>query len=123
MKIQGTNSAQNQPSKSLQKGKADGTFQTMLDAGIDAVHDNNASDQQSSSSNEQRWQLVKEAANLLDQALEQLSSGEKPTDELLSTIEQLRTELHQNRGDTTEALHQADTMLAIEAERIHSLSA
>jgi len=123
MKIQGTNSTQSQASKSLKKGKADGTFQSMLEAGIDAVNTNALLDQYSDKSSEQRWQLVEEAANLLDQALEQLSTGEKPTKEMLTTIQQLRLELHQNRGEASEALKQADTLLAIEAERIHSLSA
>jgi len=123
MKIQGTSSTQSQPSKSLKKGKADGTFQSILEAGIDAVDGKSPSDQRSGHDAEQRWLLVEEAADILDQALEQLSAGEKPTDEMLNTIQKLRSELHQQRGETTEALKQADTMLAIEAERIHSLSA
>jgi len=121
MKIHGTSSTQSQPSKSLKKGKADGTFQSMLEAGIDAVDANTTSDQHDGKETMQRWQLVEDAANLLDQALEQLSSGEKPAEELLNTIQQLRSELHQNRGETTKELNQADTLLAIEAERIHSL--
>jgi len=124
MKIQGPTSPQSQPSQSLKKGKSAGTFQTLLEAGIDATQSTSSSEQQDNrqGSSQQRWQLVEEAATLLDQALEQLAAGEKPAEEVLSSIQKLRTQLHQHRGEANDELHQADAMLAVEAERIHSLN-
>lgn len=124
MKIQGPSSPQSQPSQSLKKGKASGTFQTILETEIDATRNSSSSEQQTSGegSSQQRWQLVEEAAALLDQALKQLAAGEKPAEEVLSSIQKLRTQLHQHTGETDDEFHQADTMLAVEAERIHSLN-
>jgi len=125
MKIQGPASPQNQPSQSLKKGKSAETFQALLDTEIDAVQGKSSPEQSNNghASAQQRWQLVEEAASLLDQALEQLSDGEKPAEEVLNSIQKLRTQLHQHRGETDDELHQADAMLAVEAERIHSLNA
>ena len=124
MKIQGPTSPQSQPSKSLKKGKAAGTFQTLLETEIDATQNKLSSEQRDSrqGSSQQRWQLVEEAATLLDQALEQLAVGEKPAEEVLNSIQKLRTQLQQQTGETSDELHQADAMLAVEAERIHSLN-
>lgn len=124
MKIQGPTSPQSQSSQSLKKGKATGTFQTLLDTEIDATRSKSPSEQRDNSEAPalQRWQLVEEAATLLDQALEQLAAGEKPAEDVLNSIQKLRSQLHQQSGETSVELQQADAILAVEAERIHSLN-
>ncbi len=124
MKIQGPLSLKSQPAQSSKKSKVDGSFHTFLEAEIAGAgkNDSPVSSDERQASGKSQAQIVEEAAQLLDQALEQLAAGEKPAEQVITSIQQLRTQLHRQPGDTTEALHQADTMLAVEAERIHRLN-
>jgi glutathione S-transferase len=124
MKIQGPSSLQNRPAQSLKKGKTGDAFQTLLETEIDASQSITSPGQHKDrqQTSRQQWQLVEEAALLLDQALEQLAAGEKPAEEVLTSIQRLRTQLHQHAGEAGDELTQADAMLAVEAERIHSLN-
>ena len=122
MKIEGPSSLKNQPTKSSKKSKVDGSFHTFLEAEIAGVRKNDSPDtaQEQAYSGRDQAELVEEAAKLLDQAMEQLSAGEKPADQVLTSIQQLRTQLQ--AGTSHETIRQADTMLAVEAERIHTLN-
>jgi len=124
MKIQGPSSLKSQPTQSSKKSKVDGSFHTFLEAEIAGVgkKDSPVSNNERQGSGRSQAEIVEEAAQLLDKALKQLAAGEKPAEQVISSIQQLRTQLQQQPGETTEALHQADTMLAVEAERIHSLN-
>ena len=124
MKIEGPSSLKNQPATSSKKSKVDGSFHTFLEAEIAGVQKNDSpvSEHGGEHSGSNQAQLVEEAAKLLDQALEQLSAGEKPAEQVLSSIQQLRTQLHQQPGTSHETIEQADTILAVEAERIHTLN-
>jgi len=68
------------------------------------------------------WQALEDSVDLLDRAMQCIEDGGSPSPQLISDIEQLRCRLHQqvSAGDSTE-LRQADTLLAVEAERIRSM--
>jgi len=124
MKVQGPTSPQSQSSKNLKKVNSNGTFQTFLETEIAGTQNKTPSEkqEQKQADPQQRWQLVEEAAALLDHALEQLAAGEKPADDILNSIQQLRTQLYQHSDQKDDALNQADAILAVEAERIHFLN-
>lgn len=124
MKVQGPSRLKNRPATNSKKSNVDGSFHTFLEAEIAGIQkkDTPVSGNEREHPDQNQAQLLDKAARLLDQTLEQLAAGEKPTEQLISSIQRLRTQLHQQTGTPDEILHQADTMLAVEAERIHTLN-
>ena len=124
MKIHGPSSLKNQPTQGSKKSKVNSPFHTFLEAEIAGIKKDATSTEENfhPHSEGRQAQLVEEAARLLDHALEQLTHGEKPGEEILSSIQQLRRELHhQQQGEVDESLQQANTLLAVEVERLNNL--
>ena len=119
MKIDGPSGIKGQPTQSTRKGKTNGAFHTFLEAEIAATRKNDsATDQPPQQSGDQNAsRLMEEAATLLDQALQNIEAGEKPAAEVLAGIQHLREQLHRQGGG-----NDAQTMLAVEAERIRALN-
>ncbi len=69
------------------------------------------------------WRTLEESITLLDDAMRHIESGHPPSAELLHDIEQLRSQLRQqvSSGQSNHDLNQADTLLAVEAERIRAM--
>ena len=113
-----------QPSARSQttRKSSDVNFASMLQAEMDEVTPvaSNTSQQQSSPPQKQTHELIEEVTDLLDQALHQLDAGEAPGDEVLNAIVQLRSQLQQ-QPNSSQTLEQAQTILAVESERVRSL--
>jgi len=75
------------------------------------------------SSMQHAWQDLEDSVALLDRAMQCIEGGGSPPPQLVSDIERLRRRLHQqvNAGAGGTELRQADTLLAVEAERIRSM--
>jgi len=85
-------------------------------------------DPPSDQANHDAWHTLEESISLLDHALQHLESGHPPSPALLQEIESLRSQLRQHaqssrlsHGEAHQTLNQADTLLAVEAERIRAM--
>lgn len=110
--------------KAKRKGES-GLFKSMFESEITEASNSDTPQQSSPSrdSSETAWHSLEEGVSLLDQAMLSLESGEMPSEQLIQNIDQLRTQLKSqlSSGKHSSELQQADTLLAVEAERIRSL--
>ena len=69
------------------------------------------------------WQTLEQSVSLLDRAMQRVEEGNIPSPELIQDIEQMRAKLRQQlqAGSHNHELNQADTLLAVEAERIRAM--
>jgi hypothetical protein len=114
--------------KTSRSGNSGTVFGTMLESEIgqlqpagSAVDEQPQPQQQSTA---EAWQALEESVTLLDQAMQSIEAGDAPSPQLIRDIEQLRGLLRQQVSSgsaTTSELKQADTLLAVEAERIRSM--
>ncbi|MDQ6993059.1 MAG: hypothetical protein Q9M31_06250 [Mariprofundus sp.] len=123
MKIQRNMPISGKSVKKQSASRTDGAFKALFDGEISEVK---APEEEAHSgqhaNQEQAWKSLQESITMLDKAVECLTAGEAPTEELLENIEQLRTTLHQQLiPGSDQSLAQAETLLAVEAERIRSL--
>jgi len=72
---------------------------------------------------QEAWRTLESSVFLLDEAMHCIESGDNPPHTLIHDIEQLRALLRQQVGSGNAALElkQADTLLAVEAERIRTM--
>ncbi|MDX8396388.1 MAG: hypothetical protein R8K22_08250 [Mariprofundaceae bacterium] len=122
MKIQGTGKVQGQKIASGKKARSDGAFQSLLNAEMTTEETTKTSENQQKKPDKKQASIVlEEAVHVLDQTLKQLESGNIPDNQTLDTIQQLRIRLQEQNTSNASELQQADTLLAVEAERIKSL--
>lgn len=110
-------------SKKAGRSSADGVFKNLLDAGMQEIQTVQQAEEQptpQSGGGGNALQALEESVSLLDRAMECLESGENPTPELLQDIQQLRRQVRQQLGAEGQN-SEADTLLAVEAERIRSM--
>jgi len=122
MKIHNNLPVNSKTTRKNARSNSGGVFNTLLESEINqtqAVHESAAETGQGSTQHD--WQALEDSVALLDRAMQCIEDGGSPPPQLVSDIEQLRSRLHQqvNAGDTE--LRQADTLLAVEAERIRSM--
>jgi len=72
---------------------------------------------------QEAWHTLEESVSLLDEAMHCIESGDNPPQKLIHDIEHLRALLRQQvaSGSAALELRQADTLLAVEAERIRAM--
>jgi len=72
---------------------------------------------------QEAWHTLEESVSLLDEAMHCIEAGDNPPQQLIQDIEQLRTLLRRQvaSGSSALELKQADTLLAVEAERIRAM--
>ncbi|MBL4775036.1 MAG: hypothetical protein JKY87_03140 [Mariprofundus sp.] len=72
---------------------------------------------------QEAWHTLETSVSLLDEAMHCIESGDNPPQQLIHDIEQLRALLRQqvSSGNAALELKQADTLLAVEAERIRAM--
>ncbi|NWF37696.1 hypothetical protein F3F96_00890 [Mariprofundus sp. NF] len=124
MKIHNNLPVSGQTTRKTKQSSATGVFQTLFDAEVSDSHEIENADQAATHEPEKRaWQALNESVILLDQAMQCLESGNAPTAQMISDIEQLRGQVQQHLSANTQnkELREADTLLAVEAERIRSL--
>ncbi|TLS68965.1 hypothetical protein FE236_09850 [Mariprofundus erugo] len=124
MKIQNNLPITGKQTRKVSSGRTDGVFQSLFEAEVNDVRpvtDEPAREERQEA--EFAWKTLQESVSLLDRAMQHLESGDAPSQQLLDDIEQLRSRLHQQLppGADSKALSQAETLLAVEAQRIRSL--
>lgn len=118
--------------KTMQKTKrssSTGAFGQLLD-----IQDKSTAENKHQHSNEKQttpeqapmqeaWNTLEESVSLLDEAMHCIESGDNPPKQLIHDIEHLRSLLRQQiaTGSAALELRQADTLLAVEAERIRAM--
>jgi len=125
MKITNQPPIQGTTSQKSGKKSTHGAFQTLLESELAALPVQGTTPEATpESGSRQTWQALQDSVALLDQAMLCLESGEQPPDQLLHDIEQLRSQVKRQSAIASDAneLHQADTILAVEAARIRSLN-
>lgn len=124
MKIHNNSPVSGQTARKTTKSDSKGVFKTLLDAEINETHEIEATvHEQQQKPEERAWHALNESVTLLDQAMKHLESGKAPTRQMMIDIEQLRSEVQQHLSGSAQSheLREADTLLAVEAERIRSL--
>jgi len=127
MKIHNNSPVSGQSSSKIKKSSSNGVFGTLLEAEIGEAHRTDSTDGSapvtSQAPEQEAWKALNESISLLDQAMKSLESGEAPSKQMMQDIEQLRSQVqqHLSSGPHNHKLREADTMLAVEAERIRSL--
>ena len=124
MKVHKNLPVSGQTTQKTKQTSSNGVFKTMLESEMSAVQQvENQPHQDPQHSAEQSWKALQESISLLDQAMQCLESGDMPTTQIIDNIDLLRSQLRQQLASNTASneLRDADTLLAVEAERIRSL--
>lgn len=107
------------------KSRSGSVFHTLFEAEVADVVQTTGEQQapDKRSSQDQAWRALEDSVFLLDEAMQCLESGHAPTQQLVDSIDQLRTALHQQlaSGSDTRDLTQAEILLAVEIERMRAL--
>jgi len=124
MKIQNSQPISSKNLRSSKRSSNDGAFDKILAAEINpaqAVAEKQPRESQHPM--KEAWQTLEASVSLLDKAMLALEHGNNPSAQLMQDIEQLRGQLRQQvtSGRSADELKQADTLLAVEAERIRSM--
>jgi len=124
MKVHNNLPINGQTTQKAKRARSDGVFKNLLDAEMADVQPVSNQQQEAPHSNkEQTRQALQESVSLLDQAMRCLEAGNPPSSQLIDDIDHLRSQLRQQLSSDLSAgdLQQADTLLAVEAERIRSM--
>jgi len=124
MKVHNNLPISGQTTQNSKRSRSDGVFKNLLDAEMSDVQPvSNQHQEAPQDDKKQTWQALQESVSLLDQAMQCLEAGNPPSTELIDDIDQLRSQLRLqlSSGTQTGDLQQADTLLAVEAERIRSM--
>jgi len=137
MKIQNSVPISSKTTRSTKRSSSNGAFGQLLDAETrqteQGATDQSTIDQSQHKSERhletakepmrEAWQTLEESVSLLDEAMHCIESGANPPQKLIQDIEQLRALLRKQvvSGSSALELKQADTLLAVEAERIRAM--
>jgi len=124
MKIHNNLPVSGQKTRKTEQSITNGVFQTLFDAEVNESQGIENPDQTTSHEPEKRaWQALNEGVSLLDQAMKNLEAGEAPSKQMMQDIQQLRDQVQQHLSSDSQnhKLREADTLLAVEAERIRSM--
>ncbi len=131
MKIQNNAPITGKTTHPTKRSTASSVFGQLLDAEVhqtdqgkkDQGHDHGTQAQETKAPMQEAWHTLEESVTLLDEAMQCIESGDSPPQRLIQDIEQLRALLRKQVASGTSAieLKQADTLLAVEAERIRAM--
>ncbi|GAV20022.1 hypothetical protein MMIC_P0983 [Mariprofundus micogutta] len=124
MKVHNNVPINGKPTQKSKQTSTSGAFKTLLESEMVSVEPvSNQPQQHPQHNNEQTWHALQESVSLLDQAMQCLESGDMPTAQMIDNIDLLRSQLRQQLETNTGSneLMDAETLLAVEAERIRSL--
>jgi len=131
MKIRNNAPVTGKTTHSTKRSDTSGLFGQLLDAethqteqhSTDQPHDHDTQRKEASAPMQEAWNTLEESVTLLDEAMQCIESGDSPPQRLIQDIEKLRTLLRQQvaSGGSAIELRQADTLLAVEAERIRAM--
>ncbi len=131
MKIQSNAPITGKTTHSSKRSTASSLFDQLLDSEV-RQHDQDKTDQprdhavqtnDAIAPMQEAWHTLEESVTLLDEAMQCIESGDSPPQRLIQDIEQLRALLRKQvtSGSSAIELKQADTLLAVEAERIRAM--
>jgi len=124
MKIHNNLPVNSKATRKTARSHTGGVFGALLESEIDQTQAvSEATSDTGQAPMQHAWQALEDSVDLLDRAMQCIEDGGSPSPQLIGDIEQLRCRLHQQvnaNGGSTE-LRQADTLLAVEAERIRSM--
>ena len=116
MRIRGPGSIQApKPSSSKQTQSADGGFRSLLQQRIESLREDGTlpTDMASTAS----WGMIEDAAQMLDEAMSRLQSGEIPDPEIVQNLRELRKKLHEHMPEG-EDFADLDALIAVETHRL-----
>jgi len=131
MKIQNSTPVSGKTTQTTKRSTANGLFGQLLDAESQQTDQSTTDQPQNHSAQttdtrapmQEAWHTLEESVTLLDEAMQCIESGDSPPQKLIQDIEHLRALLRVQvaSGGSAIELKQADTLLAVEAERIRAM--
>ncbi|RLL53017.1 hypothetical protein D8Y20_05810 [Mariprofundus sp. EBB-1] len=126
MKIQNSTPVSGKTTQTTKRSTANGLFGQLLDAEsqqTDQPQNHSAQTTDTRAPMQEAWHTLEESVTLLDEAMQCIESGDSPPQKLIQDIEHLRALLRVQvaSGGSAIELKQADTLLAVEAERIRAM--
>jgi len=117
MRIRGTGSihAPNAPS-STQTQSTGSSFRSLLKQRIDAMREDGAVPTEATMP--ESLGMIEDAAQILDEAMSRLQTGEAPDPEVVHALRELRKRLRQHMPEGEGALAELDTLIAVETHRL-----
>jgi hypothetical protein len=117
MRIRGTGPIHSpNASSSTQAQSTSGSFRSLLKQRIDAIREDGTVS--SESALPESLGMIEDAAQILDEAMSRLQSGEAPDPEIVHTLRELRKKLRQHMPAGGEGLADLDTLIAVETHRL-----
>jgi len=108
-----------EPSKASRKSRETGSFLTLLQTKMEEIQAMD-SRQVSPANDGKLWDVVEDAARLLDIALEQLTAGAKPDQEILSQLQKMQVYFH-DYAARDRNLREVDLLLTVEHQRMMNM--
>lgn len=116
MRIRGPGSIQApKPSSSSQTKSVDGGFRSLLQQRIESLREDGALPTEMAST--ASWGMIEDAAQMLDEAMARLQSGEAPDPETVRNLRELRKKLREHMPEG-EDFADLDALIAVEASRL-----
>lgn len=118
MRIRGTGSVHNtaKASSSTQTQSTSGSFRSLLKQRIDAMREDGTVSTESAPP--ESLSMIEDAAQILDEAMSRLQTGEAPDPEIVHSLRELRQKLRQHMPDGGGELADLDTLIAVETHRL-----
>ena len=117
MRIRGTGSIHSpNASSSAQTQSTSGSFRSLLKQRIDAMREDGTVSTESALP--ESLGMIEDAAQILDEAMSRLQTGEAPDPEIVHTLRELRKKLRQHMPEGGGGLADLDTLIAVETHRL-----
>jgi uncharacterized membrane protein len=117
MKINGVGRQTPNVAKTKEKSVKSGSFQSILKSRLESIqpvqHSNDF--EQNSSGHNEVWEMIEDAARLLDEAMEHIQKDGSPSPQTLHSLQALHARLNQ-KGSNEEV----DAIIAAETQRLQA---
>lgn len=116
MRIRGTDSVHTPKASSSTKAQStSGSFRSLLQQRIEAMREDGVVP--SEAALPESLGMIEDAAQILDEAMARLQTGEAPDPEIVHTLRELRRKLRQHMPEEG-SLADLDTLIAVETQRL-----
>jgi len=117
MRIRGTGSVHSpNASSSAQTQSTSGSFRSLLKQRIDAIREDGTVSAEPALP--ESLGMIEDAAQILDEAMCRLQTGQAPDPEIVQTLRELRKKLRQHMPEGGGDLADLDTLIAVETHRL-----
>jgi len=107
------------PAKTTERSRERGSFLALLQTKMEKIQYPDPGEK-TPARDEKSWDIVKDAARLLDLALDQITSGAEPDEEILEQLQGIQQHFHNHAGNDKQ-LQEVELLLTIEHQRILSM--